>query len=278
VGLGFGGQAIQRRLASGRLHRVERGIYSVGRPELSRKGRWMAAVLGCGARAVLSHRSAVALWGIGDDSRGPITVSIRGSSDRRRPGVRVYRRPGLRDSDVTTHEGIPVTGIACTLVDFARCADRSRLERAINEADRLDLTDPLALVESLDDYPGQPGVGKLRALLGRHTFRLTDSELERRFLSLIDAAGLPMPVTGKRLNGFKVDFYWPHLGLVVETDGLRYHRTPAQQARDRLRDQAHTAAGLTALRFTHEQVRFEAPHVTRTLKAVATRLEEGWED
>jgi len=47
----------------------------------------------------------------------------------------------------------------------------------------------------------------------------------------------------------------PELGLVVETDGLRYHRTPAQQARDRRRDQLHTAAGLTTLRFTHAQVR-----------------------
>jgi very-short-patch-repair endonuclease len=74
------------------------------------------------------------------------------------------------------------------------------------------------------------------------------------------------------LNGFKVDFYWPDLGLVVETDGLRYHRTPAQQARDRLRDQAHTAAGLTPLRFTHSQVAYERAHVRRTLAAVGARL------
>jgi very-short-patch-repair endonuclease len=60
---------------------------------------------------------------------------------------------------------------------------------------------------------------------------------------------------------------------VVETDGLRYHRTPAQQARDRLRDQAHTTAGLTSLRFTHAQVRFEADYVAETLVAVVRRLE-----
>jgi very-short-patch-repair endonuclease len=50
---------------------------------------------------------------------------------------------------------------------------------------------------------------------------------------------LPPPKTGVRLNGFKVDFFWPDHGLVVETDGRRYHRTPAQQGRDRRRDQAH---------------------------------------
>jgi very-short-patch-repair endonuclease len=79
-------------------------------------------------------------------------------------------------------------------------------------------------------------------------------------------------MAGHFLNGFKVDFYWPDLGLVVETDGLRYHRTPAQQARDRIRDQAHAAAGLTPLRFTRAQVHFEPERVHATLVAVARRL------
>jgi very-short-patch-repair endonuclease len=76
----------------------------------------------------------------------------------------------------------------------------------------------------------------------------------------------------QRLNGFRVDFLWPELGLVVETDGLRYHRTAAQQARDRVRDQAHAVAGLTPLRFTHAQVRFEPSVVQETLAGVASRL------
>lgn len=74
------------------------------------------------------------------------------------------------------------------------------------------------------------------------------------------------------MNGFEVDFYWPDLGLVVETDGLTYHWTPAAQARDRLRDQAHTAAGLTPLRFTHAQIRYEPQHVEQLLAAVVRHL------
>jgi very-short-patch-repair endonuclease len=149
---------------------------------------------------------------------------------------------------------------------------RVRLERAINEATKLDLTDPEALRAALDGLAGRPGVGVLREVLDRRTFVLTDSELERRFLRLVRAAGLPLPRTREMVNGFRVDFHWPELGLVVETDGLRYHRTPAQQATDRLRDQAHTAAGLTTLRFTHSQVRFSAMHVERILTGVAGRL------
>ena len=115
-------------------------------------------------------------------------------------------------------------------------------------------------------------MAKLRTLLDRRTFTLTDSELERRLLRIVDRAGLPRPLTGEWVNGFEVDFFWPALGLVVETDGLRYHRTPAQQARDRLRDQAHTVAGLTPLRHTRAQIRFEPGYVEATLGRVVARL------
>lgn len=267
------GQAIQHRVSTGRLHRIERGVYAVGRPDLSLRARWMAAVLGCGPRAVLSHGSAAALWGVVAASPGWIEVSVPFISPRERPGVRVRRRPKLRARDVAIHKGIPVTVPVLTLIDFARRASDKRLERAINEADRLDLVDPESLAAALDDFPGQPGVGRLRRLLDQRTFRLTDSELERCFLLLVADLGLPVPLTGQQLSGFKVDFYWPDLGLVVETDGLRYHRTPAQQARDLARDQAHLAAGLVPARFTHWQVRYEREYVRSTLLAVVRRIE-----
>jgi hypothetical protein len=191
---------------------------------------------------------------------------------RRQLGIVVHRRADLGAGEVTRRHGIPVTTPISTLVDIATCLDRHQLEAAVNEADRRGLTNPQELRAALDELSRRPGLGVLRMVLDRRTFALTDSELERRFLPLARGAGLPPPHTGRYVNGFKVDFYWPDLGLVVETDGLRYHRTPAQQTRDRLRDQAHTATGLTALRFTHAQVRFEPRHVEATLLAVARRL------
>lgn len=270
MALGLSGQSIQHRIAKGRLHRIERGIYVVGRPELTREGRWMATVLSCGSRAVLSHRSAAALWGIGREG-SRIEVSVPFASPRDRPCIVVYRRPKLRPDDVTSHEGVPVATPVLTLVGYAARVDRRELERAVNEADRLELIDPESLFAALDRYPGLEGVGPLRAMLGDWTFRLTDSELERRFLPIAERAGLPPPLTQQNLNGFRVDFYWPDLRLVVETDGLRYHRTPAQQARDRLRDQTHTAAGLTPLRFTHSQIRHEPRRVIAVLRSVTGR-------
>ncbi len=272
LALGVGSEMIRHRVAKGRLHPVMRGVYAVGRPELSRQGRWMAAVLACGPAAALSHESAGALWGIRDAECGEIAISLTAKSGRRRPGITVHRRPALAATDLTTRQRIPATTPIRTLLDLAPRLGRSALEAAVNEACNLDLIDPDSLRAALGGHAGEPGVAILRALLDRRTFRLTDSGLERRFLPLVSRAGLPAPLTRQRLNGFRVDFYWPGLGLVVETDSLRFHRTPAQQARDRLRDQAHAAAGLTPLRFTHAQVRYEPAYVRATLMRVAARL------
>lgn len=250
---------------------MHRGVYAVGRPELSRNGRWMAAVLACGPGTVLSHGSAAALWGIGRESRG-IEVSVPGGREHRGVGARVHRRTRLGVAESTCRERLPVTDVALTLVDLGAWLTVLRLERAVNEADRLDLIDPEALRSALEAHRGLPGVARLRELLDRHAFRLTDSELERAFLPLVATAGLPPPETRRQVNGFRVDFFWPALGLVVETDGLRYHRTPAQQARDCRRDQAHVAAGLAQLRFSHAQVRHEPDGVVSTLASVARRL------
>ena len=112
----------------------------------------------------------------------------------------------------------------------------------------------------------------VRTLIDRRTFRLTRSDLEAIFIPLSVRAGLGIPLTREWVNGFEVDFFWPDLGLVVETDGGRFHRTPPQQTADRRRDQAHMRAGLTPLRFTHGQVEFERRRVEATLAAVARRL------
>ena len=271
LGLGMSEEAIRHRLAIGRLHPLWRGVFAVGRPQVGQLGIWRAAVLACGQEAVLSHGSAAALWGFGDEGR-VIEVSTGRAKRGYRNGIVVHRRTVLTEADVIERRGIPVTTVVATLIDQATRLARRPLEAAISEADRLDLITPPALRRALEKQSPRPGVAHLRHTLDRRTFRLTRSELERLFLPIARRAGLGVPETGVAVNGFEVDFYWPELGLVVETDGLTYHRTPTQQAKDRVRDQARTAAGLTPLRFTHEQVRYETRYVEVTLGRVAERL------
>jgi hypothetical protein len=269
---GFTSDAIDHRIEKGRLHPIWPGVYSVGWPDPDRYGMFMGAVLCGGAGAVLSHMSAAALWGLLPDRQRDIHITVPGSSFPRRRGIVVHRRGGLAGEVTTLRHDIPVTSPISTIVDLATCLDLGALETVVNEADVRGLASVADLREAIAAMGQRPGTAGLRRLIDRRTFRLTRSQLERRFIPIALRAGLPMPLTRVYVNGVEVDFWFPDLGLVVETDGGRFHRTPSQQTKDRRRDQLHTAAGLTALRFTHEQISFEPREVEAILGAVALRL------
>jgi very-short-patch-repair endonuclease len=183
------------------------------------------------------------------------------------PGIKVHRRAGLKP---TRRHGIAVTSPTDTLVSIAPGLSGEQLERAVNEAVNRGHTDPERLRRELDDRRGA-GVAALKKRLDRDTFTLTDSELEQRFLPIARRAGLPKPQTQALVNGYRVDFYWPDLRIVVEADSLRFHRTPSRQRRDSERDHAHSIAGLIPLRFSHGQITFEAGYVEGVLRDVLAR-------
>jgi very-short-patch-repair endonuclease len=268
LALGYGTRSIEHRVATGRLHLISRGVYAVGRRELTPHGRWMAAILVCGDDAALSHRSAAELWGVGREEKGRIDVTVRRKREIGRRGLKVRSRPSLPSRSFVVRHGIPVTHPVQTLIDLATELRDRRLERAVNQADVLDLVDPETLRTALDDYTGTPGVKRLRTMLDRHTFRLSDSDLEILFRPLARAAAFPSPMTKHWVLGYEVDFFFPDHKLIVETDGLRYHRTPSQQARAVKRDQTHVAAGYTVLRFTHWQIAHAPNEVTAVLREV----------
>lgn len=232
----------------------------------------MAAVLAGGENAALSHGSAAALWEFGSEQTGQIAVSVRRRCELRRPGIQFHGRPSLQAQNIVRRDDIPVTSPIQTLLDLATELGPVPLERAVNDADKRSLVDPDGLRDRLDRFSGQPGVRPLRHLLDRLFFQLSDSDLEIYFRRIVRTAKLPMPRSKQRVNNFEVDFFWPELGLVVETDGLRYHRTPSAQTRDARRDRAHVMAGMTPLRFTHYEVRYEPARVRNALEKTMTLL------
>lgn len=220
VDLGLRRSGIGHRVRMGRLHRVTSNVYAVGHARLSREGRWMAAVLAAGQGAVLSHASAASLWGMRRGSSSAIDVTVPSRAGRRpRHGLRIHRSGRLRPDDVTTHDAIPVTTPARTLLDVAEQIPRGALERAVDRSDALGIFDLVDVRDVLAANPGRAGSGSLTAVLDlyRDEPLLTRSELEERFLDLCDAHAIPRPSVNGRAAGYEVDFLWSPRLLVVET-------------------------------------------------------------
>jgi very-short-patch-repair endonuclease len=272
--LGFGRSAVTRRVRAGRLHRLYLGVYAVGHVHLGREGRRLAAVLACGEGAVLSHRSAAAHWGLLQTSQARVDVTAR-RGRRQVEGIRLHWSRSLAAQDTTTRQGIPITSIARTLLDLAATVRPDRLERALAQAERLQLYDHTAIGDVLSRSNGHRG----RAALARATAReprLTRSELEAIFLRLVRQAGLPEPQSNLPLAAIdhprlEPDFYWPTHRLVVETDGWETHGTRAAFQTDRRRDAALVAAGWRVMRFTYDDVVREGSTVVRRLRAAGAR-------
>jgi predicted transcriptional regulator of viral defense system len=153
---GLSDDAVQRRAAAGRLHRLHHGVYAVGHTVLRREGRWLAAVLACGEGAVLSHRSAAAHWGLLQSNATRIDVT----TPRTRAAnamIRVHRSRSLDARDATAHRGIPITSVARTLLDLAATIRAEHLERALAQAQYLELYDHRAITDVLARANGHRG-------------------------------------------------------------------------------------------------------------------------
>jgi hypothetical protein len=238
---------------------VRRGVYALGHKQLSREGRWMAAVLACGPATVLSHRHAAAHWGLIAEPGGWVHVTRRTRAGRRkRHGIVVHRPQTLCDDEHTEHDGIPVTSVARTILDVAAGLRGRRLEQVVRASARLRRFDLVEQRTVLERHPRHPGARPLHDLLGRLQGRGTEdlrSELELLFLDLCDEHGFPPPVVNGHVEGIRVDFHWPHARLVVETDGFEWHSMPTAFEQDRANDQRLVLAGWRIIRATRRQVR-----------------------
>jgi hypothetical protein len=254
LAIGFTRGGVGRRIAAGRLHRLYPGAYAVGHRSVTTLGRFMAAVLACGPRAVASHRTAAFVLGIGVDLWSAVEVSTVDRGVAARPGI-VTHRP--RELERTVVDGIPVTTLPRTLLDLAEVVPARRLERAFEEADRLRLLDRRAVEALCRRSYGRHGLRPLQALLDRERDPppATRSELEGRFLEACREAGLRPPEVNGFVEGFEVDAFWRAEGLAVELDGFESHGTRAAFERDRRRDERlQLAAGCRVLRFTHRRL------------------------
>jgi predicted transcriptional regulator of viral defense system len=271
--LGMAPNAIGRRVRTGRLHRLHRGVYAVGHLALTQRSRELAAVLACGPRALLSHRSAGCLWGLlpGRPPKIEVTAPRTG---RPRDGLVVHRSRVVDRDDRAVIDAVPVTGVARTLVDLADVLTPSELARAVEQAEILRVFDLRALERTLARLPGRAGPHRLRRVLVDYAPdpAFTRSEAERRFLRLCAAHGLPHPAANLWIAGHEVDLYWADAAVAVEVDGAAYHRTARAFRQDRARDRALAAQGIQVTRVTWRDLEDETALAAELASIRAARL------
>jgi len=275
--MGLGERTIARWISVGRLHKVHRGAYAIGRRSVVQRGTWLAAVLACGEGAVLSHTSAAALWELIPARALVHVTSPRGNQGRRRwRGIHLHR--GRLDLDETTfQDDIPVTSVARTLFDYAEVVDFRRLESAWEEADRLKLLRLTDVERVCERGYGRRALKPIRRLLAEaRAITRTRSPLEDRFQDFCRHFDLPPHSTNVEVLGKEVDVLWPAAKLIVELDSWEFHRHRAAFQRDRARDTHLLVAGYRTIRVTHDRLDKEAPELAsqlrRLLAAEAARM------
>lgn len=259
---------------SGRLHRVFRGVYAIGHPNITERGRLRAATLACGEGAVVSHRSAAALLRILGEGPAVIDVIAPPSRGREISGIRFHRVRPPRLDETGTVDGIPCTSPARTMVDLAGTVGDWSLRGCFERAAQRQMLDIPAIEASMD--PGRRGVRSLRALVDAwrqaapvaRKGRLK-SPLEAKVLPLLLRRDLPTPLLNAPVeiaNGrIEVDFLWPDQHFVVEADSRDFHGTAVAFERDRWRDRELLRAGYTPFRITCHQAEHEPAAIADTI-------------
>jgi len=245
--LGVTKDAAKRRAGRGRLHRLHRGVYALGHPGVSREGTWMAAVLAVGRGAVLSHRSAAALWRMMTPVNADVEVTIPGDGGcRRRTGIRIHRSTTLTDRDTALRRNIPVTKPLRTLEDLRPRLSQPDFNAALRQAEIRGL--PVDGIEIAGHDPSR-------------------SQLERRFVSLCRRHRLPHAEVNAVIGRYQADFLWRDEKLIAETDSYAFHRGRGAFELDRQREADLARAGYEVLRFTWRQVVEEPSEVAAAVRA-----------
>jgi hypothetical protein len=267
--LGLGRGAIEHRVRCGRLHPLHRGVYAVGHRALRREAWWLATVLAAGPGAALSYRSAAELWGMRYGSRARVEVSVpRHRRSTARIEVHVVE---MQPDEVTVHDGIPVTTPARTLLDLAAVVPPQHLKAAFEEAEVRRLTSPTSLDALVARHQKRRGTATITRILQEHHDRgqsIPTSLLERRFLALLDAHGLPRPEINHLSDHGELDATWHEKRLVVECDSFATHGTREAFERDRAKDRALQVAGWRVIRLTWRQLIDDADVVARQIGAL----------
>jgi very-short-patch-repair endonuclease/predicted transcriptional regulator of viral defense system len=279
---GLSDDQIDSWIRAGRIHRVFRGVYTVGSASITEQGRVHAASFACGPQSVVSHRSAAFLLGIGE--RSPRVIDLITSSKRGHEidGIRVHGVAYPARHELIRVHGIVCTSVARTVVDLAGTYGedglRETFERMAAEG-KLDLGAIQEVLEAGGKRRGTPALRRVieewRPVAETAKYATVRSLFEAKLLPLVAKAGLPLP----RINApvrtteriLEVDLLWPDERFVVEADSRRHHGTEVAFERDRKRDLELMEVYYEVLRVTWKQVEREPQKVFAVVRSELER-------
>ena len=267
--LGFSDGSIDRRIKAGHLHPKYRGVYAVGRADLTIEGEFHAAVLAVGEGAVLSHLSAAKLLGFWNGRTDPIEVTVA-RRVKSRPGIKVRTTKHLPAT--TTVKGIPVTTAAHTVLDCAATMYSQRaFRRLVHEAEAQGKTDPEELRAEVERCPGHPGAARLMAEITDGP-KPTRSGTEDDVVDMLRRHHFPSFETNVHVPGtpdwVEVDIFFSERNLAIEVDGGPWHATKFRHKLDAYKQALIEAAGVRVLRLTDDDVANERRTVVRVRHAL----------
>lgn len=271
---GLGPRGARSRVAGHALHRMQMNVFALHPPPHSQAQRLLGATMTYGTGTLVSHEAS----GIHQRFReGPlrmIDVITERTHPRSRGGIIVHPVDRIDPRDVRRVGGVPCASADLVLVQLAPSLDEMELERTLVAAESLGYVKRGRLAELVAERRGRPGLPKLEALLALEPV-LSQSDLELLFLPLWRPAGLERPLTEYPVavpeldEPIRVDFYWPHLRMVVEADSQRFHGDWERAEIDRERDQLLALTGRVCHRFVRRKVKSDPLGCARRLRALA---------
>ena len=272
---GLSDRQLRRRVQSGTLVQTGPNGYKYASSPDTLAAELNALVRDIGEPVFVSGPTAAALHGFdGFRVRRPYHLLVPSTRHLTRTNVRLHRTDTIDPIDRCTIDGLPVTSAVRTLIELARILDGDRLTACLDSALRDGLVSEALVHRRIAALRGSGRYGLpalLRALVGDSITRGGESWLEREYLRLVHAAGLPRPDTQVVLskNGsemIRVDCRFPGTSVVVELLGYRFHRTRAQMSRDAERINALAADGFVVYQFTYEHVTLRGDQVVQVTR------------
>ena len=210
------------------------GVYVTGWAPVTQIQVWFAATLTAPGTALADH-SAAAAYRLMAPTGGPVRVVRPGQCGIERSERLTARYSTRLDGHVLTRNGLRLTSVERTIIDvWPLLASRRERVRLVREALRTGQTTPHRLLVAIRARRGARGVASLRRFVEQYAhlpFSRCRSDAEAYALTVLDDAGVEIPMVNTRHAGEEADFCWFHLRRILEIDGPQWHRFAEVDAR-----------------------------------------------